>query len=674
MPVTVEADTDARKALNSNLRRAFLRGFAIPAIVLAFFMSAPSWLNYRLHSAVADEINASASLSSSEKEQRIAVFSRIDFAAVCRGASPGFQSLRANFEQGGVCAHFQRLAWGFRLSVVLMSVMLLVTGTTLFLNRRARESRAALIRSYRIGWRLGIVAALTKVFLLIPLLGYGIFELTSLAVDRYFPQAIIMIVLGGLIALWRSVVILLKKVPLEFAEPMSREVTPEEAPELWRAVRVAAARLDTAPPDRILVGMQLNFYVTELAVKHDSGRVEGRTLFLSHPLLKQLSPDEVLAIIGHELGHFIGEDTRITREFYPLRFKANATMYALAQSGWVGWTSVHVLGFFNWCFGATEHAMSRERELMADRTGANLTSPETTSRALVKFHVVNEAVQLGISGGRDQRKDNLFDAPLGAFIREHLLPKTTFWTQLFEKKTPHPLDSHPSLRVRLEALGQQVTPDDAMALSTAVTESAYDRWLSAGDVLFTGLVKQANDAVAKIRTRVDAAKADYQTDEGRQLLEANFPERRWRIRAFSFWMMMSVWGLIVAGLVAGVVFGDGAVLKGVFVVAVLLAVAASVAMWRRHRHGEYVLRADGLSYTGWHRPLAFSSVASVSAVNTNGTIMVTFRLKAREPGIWKYGMQKIRCKSVAVSLGWINGKQQDVLQTFHQYFTRQIKE
>jgi len=674
MPVTVEADTDARKALNSNLLRAFLKGFAIPAIVLIFFTSAPSWLNYRLHSEVVREINASSLLSSSEKEQRIDVFAKIDFAAVCRGEVPELQQLRANFERSGICAHFQRLVWGFRLSVVLMSVLLLATGTTLFLNRRARESRAALIWSYRIGWRLGIVAALTKVFLLIPLLGYGLFELTSLAMDRYFPQAIIMIVLGGVIALWRSVVILLKKVPLEFAESMSCEVTPEAAPELWRAVREAAARLNTAPPDRILVGMQLNFYVSELAVKHDFGRVDGRTLFLSHPLLKQLSPDEVLAIIGHELGHFIGEDTRITREFYPLRFKANATMYALAQSGWIGWTSVHVLGFFNWCFGATEHAMSRERELMADRTAAALTSPETIGRALVKFHVINEAVQLGIAGARDQRLDNLFDAPLGTFIREHLLPKTVFWTQLFEKKTPHPLDSHPSLRVRLAALGQQITADDAMTLSIEATESAYDRWLSGRDALFAGLVKQATDAVAKIRTRVDAAKADYQTDEGRELLEANFPERRWRIRAFSFWMMMSVWGLIVAGLGVGVVFGDGAVLKAVFGVAVLLAVAASAAMWRRHRHGEYVLRADSLSYTGWHRPIIFSSVESVSAVNTNGTITVTFRLKAREPGIWKYSMKKIRRKSVAVNLGWINGKQQEVFQTFHQYFTRQIKE
>src|SRR6185436_17626578 len=101
----------------------------------------------------------------------------------------------------------------------------------------------------------------------------------------------------GLGAIAASIKILLKKVPLKMEEPIAREVSPADAPELWSAVREAAARLQISPPDHIIVGMQLNFYVTEFAVLHGFGAVEGKTLFLSYPLMKQLSRDEIVAII-----------------------------------------------------------------------------------------------------------------------------------------------------------------------------------------------------------------------------------------------------------------------------------------------------------------------------------------------------------------------------------------
>ena len=222
----------------------------------------------------------------------------------------------------------------------------------------------------------------------------------------------------------------------------------------------------TAPPDHIVVGLQLNFYVTELAVKHGTGTVTGRTLFLSQPLMKQLAPDEVLAIVGHELGHFIGDDTRITREFYPLRQKAEATFLTLAQAGWSGWTSLHVLNFFGWCFGSVEQSMSRERELLADRHAAQLTSPAAAARALVRLHVFLEAFKLAVEGdGPGARPEDPFSVPLAPLMRDRLVPKAEFWTKLFEQKAPHPLDSHPALIDRLASLGMAIGPDEAVALA-----------------------------------------------------------------------------------------------------------------------------------------------------------------------------------------------------------------
>ena len=55
----------------------------------------------------------------------------------------------------------------------------------------------------------------------------------------------------------------------------------------------------------------------------------------------------------------------------------------LAQAGWSGWTSLHVLNFFGWCFGSVEQGMSRQRELLADRHAAQLTSPAAAARAIL---------------------------------------------------------------------------------------------------------------------------------------------------------------------------------------------------------------------------------------------------------------------------------------------------
>jgi Zn-dependent protease with chaperone function len=97
--------------------------------------------------------------------------------------------------------------------------------------------------------------------------------------------------------------------------------------------------------------------------------------------------------------------------------------------------------------------MSRERELLADRTAAHLTSHETTALALVNFNVVHKAFQLGLAEALRTHAPNPFNVPLGSSIREKLVPRADFWTELIERKTRHSLDSHPPLHVRLTALG-----------------------------------------------------------------------------------------------------------------------------------------------------------------------------------------------------------------------------
>ena len=661
------APVDIRK----NLRQALFKSLIVPVLTLVFFIAAPRWLNQKLHTEITASVNADANLSSDERSARLARLETMDFQAICLDCPPGQESVHDRLAKAGVVGTFQRLQWGLWLSLVLVGGLGLSVWAVFTLNEKARRSQADLVRSYRLGWKIGMAAALAKVFLLIPLLTYGTFEFSVLLTNHFFPKLLIFIVLGGVIALWSCAKILLKKIPLEFNERLAREVSPAEAPELWAAVGAAAERLHTTPPDRILIGFQLNFYVTELAVKHDAGRAEGKTLFLSLPVLKQLSEAEVLAIIGHELGHFIGEDTKMTREFYPLRLKAHATMVAMARSGWVGWPSFQFLNFFGWCFGETERTASRSRELLADQKAAELTSPATAAHALVRFQVAVEAFNRGLKAAVKSQVTNPLEMPLQNIVQEQLLAEPVFWTQLFERKLPHPMDTHPPLNIRLEALGQTIGVAEAQAIAVEPTASAYEKWLAPHAELFGGLNQQAATALANLQSRATITEADYQTEAGRALLEKHFPERKWRVRPFSYGLFITLFGIFaLIGVTLALAGRDpgGRVVGGVIA---LLFGGLCVIQYGRHRKGELTLTAEGLRYTGWQRPLLFAEVKNISARRSYSNIILVFHWKAKQRSLWKLSVLPLPAATTSFSLGGLPGKPAANAEIIFKYFTRQ---
>jgi Zn-dependent protease with chaperone function len=652
--------------------RILIRSLIAPVLVFAFFLIAPHWYNSRVRSGILKDIEAKA--SPAEKAQLKEVFGQINFRKVCLSKDPEFARLRASLEHAGVSRNFRFLHWALMASVALMAVLLSALGLMLLLNSRAGRSPQALIRNYRLAWHLGMTAAFVQLLLLIPLLTYGAFMLTVLLVSAYSVKLLAVIAICGVLALVGSAAVLFKKLPLEFHEPMAREVSPDDAPELWQAVRQAAERLQTTPPDRVLVGMQLNFYVTELAVRHDNGVASGKTLYLSHPLLRQLSEEEIVSIIGHELGHFIGEDTRLTREFYPLRMKVHGTMVALARSGPVSWSSLHFLNFFTWCFGETEQAMSRQRELLADAKAAALTSPQVAARALVKFQIVAEALNLGFADALRTADQNPLELPLRPIIVNKLLPNAQFWSGLFEKRTPHPMDSHPALHVRLESLGQQINTADAQAMAAEESIPAYARWFSGRDVVFTDLTRQADAAVGRLRSATQVAEADYQTETGRQLLERHFPERKWSAKFSSLALVLSFSLLLILGCIAGIVAVDLLLVRSVCAaVAAWLALITFIA-WKRHHKAEFTVNAEHIFYTGWNRPLPFRDIERLGGQKVYGTVTVTVRLKQQQRPFWRMTLLSYHRRTLNFTISSLQGKPEEIFETIVRYCTRQIKE
>ncbi|WBB80662.1 M48 family metallopeptidase [Micromonospora sp. WMMD882] len=95
------------------------------------------------------------------------------------------------------------------------------------------------------------------------------------------------------------------------ARPDSRLLPRNQAPELWRLVEELARQVGTAPPTEIRLVDEANASVTDdfwlFAVTP-----ARRRLYLGVPLLVGLAPDELRAVLAHELGHYAGRHAWFT--------------------------------------------------------------------------------------------------------------------------------------------------------------------------------------------------------------------------------------------------------------------------------------------------------------------------------------------------------------------------
>src|SRR5262249_41710129 len=161
------------------------------------------------------------------------------------------------------------------------------------------------------------------------------------------------------------------------------KTVPEEAePQLWKFVRAIATRLGASPPHNIVMGLEPNFYVTsaDVVVYPGANKQPNETLYLSLPLMRLLSYDELTAVIGHELGHFRGEDTDFSLKFYPIYAGTGQPLAALESQSVNGARALAllpacaILSFFMEQFAHAERAIGRHRELEADQAGASVSS------------------------------------------------------------------------------------------------------------------------------------------------------------------------------------------------------------------------------------------------------------------------------------------------------------
>ena len=236
---------------------------------------------------------------------------------------------------------------------------------------------------------------------------------------------------------------------------------------IYHQVEQLASRLGAQAPDNIVVGLEPNFFVTSSAVEligEKSGILEGKTLFISLSLMRILGIDELIAVIGHELGHFRGLDTEYSLKFAPVYSRLSSALKAMSSndegaSALATLPAAVVLGVCLTEFATAERTVGRERELLADRAGAEAASATALASALVKVSLYSGQWSALTQKHIDiLAEGNYFENLAGTYRAacESLFDGVD-WQEaqasMLRFVQPHPIDTHPPLAQRLQSLG-----------------------------------------------------------------------------------------------------------------------------------------------------------------------------------------------------------------------------
>ena len=319
-------------------------------------------------------------------------------------------------------------------------------------------------------------------------------------------------------------------------------VSREEAPGLWQWVDEIAAKVGTPSPDHIVVGMTECFYVTSHSISlNENQLIEGKTLYF--PLLNR---EEASAVIGHELGHFTGEDTTYSLNFAPIYAGMSHSISLVANevqdyySKVIMSPSVYLGIFFLEQFDFAVSHWSRIRELEADKPGASVSSPAAVASSLLRISAVSEVISetLGELYEGTLKTDDLLPVVM-ARLRERGVPEAG---QFLNEATSHPSDTHPQTRTRIEALSQDLSDE---LLADASREVQSDDYANIAD-LFTDakaismmLTASLSGMVAEYTTQRTEA-LETMLHESDAADEVIITERRKMFR------MMFIFGLVVA--------------------------------------------------------------------------------------------------------------------------------
>lgn len=465
---------ELKKALLKALVYALLALFLIPTIALLFVEHAESARDQYYLTRVDQAIEQDQSMLPANKANARQHFHANPPSSVCDSDDPALADYRAD-----VCAPYselwqyswvEKISWWTLIVGAFALIAMIALGAIAFVNRQAQYL------SFVIGWTLLRIVSAVEVLVQGTLLVWLSFWITAFFFERYFLKLIVVAaVLAGGAALL-AIVGIFKRPPRDTGIA-GELISEKDAPLLWANLRGAASKIGTAPPDQVVAGIDVNFFVTEAPLTIGQRTLSGRSLFVSLPLLRILDRSEADAVLAHELAHFRGGDTASSAALGPKLVQYDHYCHLMRHGGSTI-AVFHLIYLYRLIFEWALRKDSREREFLADRVAAKSVSASAIVTALIKV--------AAYARYRSQVEQELFsrgarhDDQLGIAnqVAAGLAPYATsahFTESMRTANVPHPFDSHPSMIERMRNVGVKI---EEHTYGQVVTSAPAATWVS----------------------------------------------------------------------------------------------------------------------------------------------------------------------------------------------------
>ncbi len=351
--------------------------------------------------------------------------------------------------------------------VVLLMIVLF--SALAFSNRRSQLLSLTLARPFLM--LAGSLEVIVQGVMLVWLSFWG----TAFFTQTYYPKLVILVGLMVLAGIYYIIKGIFRKLPPE--ENIEGEVVSREAaPQLWSRIDALAARVGTTPPDHVIAGIDTNFYVTEAPLRVNDHLLTGRKLYVSIPLLRQLTLAQADGVMVHELTHLHEGDTASGALLGPKLHRFD--LYTALMSENVATLIVYYpLYLYRMLFELAWRRNSREREFVADRNASALISPAAIIESLIKvsaYASYRYEVEKNLFANNALHESDLgIRKAIAAGLPAHV-NSPGFISAMREQNVPHPFDSHPPLTERMRNVGFSV---EETAYASVAAELPTESWV-----------------------------------------------------------------------------------------------------------------------------------------------------------------------------------------------------
>jgi Zn-dependent protease with chaperone function len=287
----------------------------------------------------------------------------------------------------------------------------------------------------------------------------------------------------GMISLFCAVTIytVIRSMPMKVEAPDGIALTPEQAPALFAAVEDVRQRLNAPFIHAIYLTNDFNAAMSQRPTRGIFGGFRNE-LIAGLPMMQALTAAEFKGVIGHELGHLVGDHSKSwmwsCRAFkvwhtFQERTDENRSVTDIPLRLLMRLFAHHVY--------AVNYVLARHTEFIADAAEATVAGHPCAGRTLSRMAIASAYSSEFWSHFMDEAR--LYDKPLaGPFATlDRIFGTAATWdgakhalNRALAEKTGL-LDTHPALAERLAALGQKGTippPVDVPASSLLGTMRA----------------------------------------------------------------------------------------------------------------------------------------------------------------------------------------------------------